>query len=66
MQNTPLTLDKATILVLILIIVTEIIKQPQVQAKLVRPGPQPNCPDEEIITIALYQELLIFFISKSV
>jgi len=58
MQDTPLALDKATILILILIIVTEIIKQPRVQTKLTRPGPKPSCPDEELITIALYQELV--------
>lgn len=58
MQDTPITLDRTTVLIHILIIVTEIIVQPDIQTKLARPGPAPSCPDAELITVALYQELI--------
>jgi hypothetical protein len=58
MQDTPIVLDKATVLIHIYIIVEAILGQPAISSRLVRPGPQPKCPDAEIITMAVYQELV--------
>jgi len=58
MKDSALDVDKATVLTTIFVIVTEILKEPQAIRALDRPGPEPNCPDAEIITMALYQELV--------
>ena len=58
MKDTALAVDKATVLTTIFVIVTEVLKEPQAVRALTRPGPKPNCPDSEIITVALYQELV--------
>lgn len=51
--------DKNTILTAIYIIVDDIIKSsPIIQTALSRPGPNPELTDSEIVTIALYQELI--------
>lgn len=52
-------LDKATVLTTIYTIVDDIIKGSRViQGILDRPGPAPKLSDSEVITIALYQELI--------
>ena len=52
-------LDKATILTTIFTIVDDILKgSPMIQQTLERPGPAPRLSDSEVITIALYQELI--------
>src|SRR5260370_32966136 len=52
-------LDKATILTTIFTIVDDTMKGPAViQQALSRPGPAPRLTDSELITIALYQELI--------
>jgi hypothetical protein len=59
MQITTEVLDKATVLTTIFTIVDDIILgSPVIQAVLDRPGPPPNLRDSEVITIALYQELI--------
>jgi hypothetical protein len=58
MKDTALTVDKATVLTTIFVIVTEILKEPHAIRALARPGPKPACPDAEIITVVLYQELV--------
>lgn len=52
------TLDKALVLTTIFTIVDDAMKLPHTAVLLRRPGPTPTCSDAEIITIALYQELL--------
>ena len=58
MKDTVQHVDKATILTSIFVVVTEMLRQPHARRVLVHPGPKPNCPDAEIITVALYQELV--------
>lgn len=58
MKDTALTVDKATVLTSVFVIVTEMLKEPSAVQALARSGPKPNCSDAEIITVALYQELV--------
>lgn len=58
MKDTSFPVDKATVITAIFVIVTEILKEPSAVRALVRPGTKPDCPDAEIITVALYQELV--------
>ena len=52
-------LDKATILTTIFTIVDDTMKgSPVIQQALKRPGPTPHLSDSELISIALYQELI--------
>src|SRR5437588_10804508 len=52
-------LDKATVLTTIFTIVDETMKgSVMIQQALKRPGPAPRLSDSEMITIALYQELI--------
>src|SRR5947207_4514010 len=52
-------LDKATVLTTLFTIVDDIMKGSAViQHALTRPGPAPRLSDSELITIALYQELI--------
>lgn len=52
-------LDKATVLTTILTVTDDAMKaSPAIQAALRRPGPAPKMPDAEIVTVALYQELI--------
>ena len=52
------SIDKNTVLTTIFTLVDDIMKDPKIQKGLARPGPKPNLSDSEIITIALYQELI--------
>jgi hypothetical protein len=58
MKDTACAVDKATVLTVIFVTVTEMLRQPHAASALARPGPKPTCPDAEIITVALYQELV--------
>ncbi len=52
-------LEKATVLTTIFTIVDDTMKgSPVIQQALERPGPAPQLSDSEVITIALYQELI--------
>ncbi len=51
-------IDKNTVPTTIFTIVDDLIKAPNMQNVLKRPGPQPKLTDAEIITIALYQEII--------
>ena len=52
-------LDKATVLITIFTIVDDTMKgSAMIQQALERPGPAPRLSDSEVITIALYQELI--------
>ncbi len=52
-------LDKATVLTTILTITDDAMKASSaIQRALRRPGPAPRMPDAEIVTVALYQELI--------
>src|SRR2546427_7914547 len=52
-------LDKATVLTTLFTIVDDTMKgSAMIQAALKRPGPAPHLSDSEVITIALYQELI--------
>jgi DDE family transposase len=52
-------LDKATVLTTIFTIVDDTMKgSPMIQQALKRPGPAPHLSDSEVVTIALYQELI--------
>src|SRR5206468_9317840 len=52
-------LDKATVLTTIFTIVDDAMKgSPMIQQALKRPGPAPHLADSEVITLALYQELI--------
>ena len=52
-------LEKATVLTTIFTIVDDAMKgSPVIQQALKRPGPAPHLSDSEVITIALYQELI--------
>lgn len=53
------SLDKATVLTTIFTIVDDIMKEStQIQSSLTRPGPAPLLSDSEVVTIALYQEII--------
>ena len=53
-------LDKATVLTTIYTIVDDAMKGSAViQAVLDRPGPSPKVSGSEVVTIALYQELIV-------
>jgi DDE family transposase len=52
-------LDKATVLTTIFTIVDDVMKGSSVIQKILsRPGPAPSLSDSEVVTIALYQELI--------
>src|SRR6266699_4130373 len=52
-------LDKATVLITIFTIVDDTMKgSPMIQQTLQRPGPAPHLSDSELVTIALYHELI--------
>lgn len=52
-------LDKATVLITIFTIVDDVMKaSPVIQQALVRPGRLPSLSDSEVVTLALYQELI--------
>ena len=52
-------LDKATVLTTIFTITDEVVKaSPVVCSTLRRPGPAPRLSDSEVVTVALYQELI--------
>jgi hypothetical protein len=52
-------LEKATVLTTIFTIVDDAMKgSPMIQQALKRPGPAPQLADSEVITLALYQELI--------
>ncbi len=52
-------LEKATVLTTIFTIVDDVMKgSPMIQQTLDRPGPAPCLSDSELVTIALYQELI--------
>ena len=52
-------LEKATVLTTIFTIVDDVMKgSPMIQQTLDRPGPAPSLSDSELVTIALYQELI--------
>ena len=52
-------LDKATVLTTIFTIVDDTMKgSPMIQQMLDRPGPAPRLTDSEVVTLALYQELI--------
>ena len=52
-------LKKATVLTMIYTIVDDAIKgSPTIQEVLKRPGSSPKLTDSEVITLALYQELI--------
>ncbi len=52
-------LDKATVLTTIFTIVDDTMKgSPMIQQTLKRPGPAPRLSDSEVVTLAIYQELI--------
>ena len=52
-------LDKATVLTTIFTIVDDTMKgSPMIQQALDRPGPAPHLSDSEVVTLAMYQELI--------
>src|SRR5947207_14857881 len=52
-------LDKATVLTTIFTIVDDTMKgSPMIQQALERPGPAPHLSDSEVVTLAIYQELI--------
>ena len=52
-------LDKATVLTIIFTIVDDTMKgSPMIQQTLNRPGPAPRLCDSEVVTLAIYQELI--------
>ena len=52
-------LDKATVLTTIFTIVDDTMKgSPMIQQTLDRPGPAPSLSDSEVVTLAIYQELI--------
>jgi hypothetical protein len=59
MYSQEVNLDKATVLTTIFTIVDDVMKaSPAIQAALRRPGHKPCLSDSEVVTIALYQELI--------
>lgn len=58
-QNKQVVMDKATVLTTIYTLVDDAMKaSPVVGRALDRPGPKPNLSDSEVVTLALYQELI--------
>lgn len=53
-----MNIDKNTVLTIIFTLVDDIMKEPKIVRYLKRPGINPNLSDSEIITLALYQELI--------
>ena len=53
-----MNIDKNTVLTIIFTLVDDIMKDPKIENHLKRPGISPNLSDSEIVTIALYQELI--------
>jgi len=53
-----MNLDKNTILTITFTLVDEIMKEPHIAKRLIRPGVKPKLTDSEIITISMYQELI--------
>jgi len=51
-------IDKNTVLTIIFTLVDDIMKEPKIATHLVRPGVEPNLKDSEVITLALYQEII--------
>jgi hypothetical protein len=52
-------LDKATVLTPLFTIVDDTMKgSAEIQHALKRPGPAPNLSDSELVSLALYQELI--------
>lgn len=51
-------IDKNTVLTITFTIVDDIMKEPKIQAHLKRPGVAPKLSDSEVVTLALYQELI--------
>jgi len=51
-------IDKNTVLTIIFTLVDDIMKDPKINQHLKRPGPDPDLTDAEMITIALYQEMI--------
>lgn len=59
MQSQKLVLDKATVLAIIFTIVDDIMKaSPAIRRALRRPGRKPRLSDSEVVTLALYQEII--------
>lgn len=59
MHNQEVSLDKATVLTTIFTIVDDVMKaSPAIQQALKRPGRKPHLSDSEVVTVALYQELI--------
>jgi hypothetical protein len=59
MYSQEVSLDKATVLTTIFTIVDDAMKvSPAIQQALRRPGMDPRLSDSEVVTIALYQELI--------
>lgn len=59
MQNQKVVLDKATVLTTIFTIVDDVMKEsPAIAGALRRPGRAPQLSDSEVVTLALYQELI--------
>lgn len=59
MCSQEVSLDKATVLTTIFTIVDDVMKEStSIQSALRRPGPLPKLSDSEVVTIALYQELI--------
>ena len=53
------SLDKATVLTTIFTIVDDVMKESSViQSTLLRPDPPPQLTDSEVVTIAIYQEII--------
>lgn len=53
------SLDKATVLTTIFTIIDDAMKaSPAIQKALIRPGRSPHLTDSEVVTIALYQEII--------
>lgn len=53
-----MNIDQNTVLTVMFTLVDEIMKEPKIANHLKRPGINPNLSDSEIITLALYQELI--------
>lgn len=51
-------IDKNTVLTIIFTLVDDIMKDPKISNHLKRSGPDPQLSDSEVVTIALYQELI--------